>query len=803
MRSGNQFRVQQSPRPSGSAGEVNRPGQLPNVLTRLVGRDVELDQLLQLLSRDDVRLVTLTGPPGIGKTRLGFAVARRWLESTNHRVRFVPLAVITDPALLVPAICRAFSVQTEPGVQLITQLEKVLAREPTLILLDNFEQIVDIAPLLVEMLMHAPQLKLLVTSRAGLQVTGEHEWEVPPLELPVLVGGGKLAGLAHIPSVELLVERATAVDRNFALTAANADAIAAVCVRLEGVPLAIELAAAWLKLFSPGMLLARLQQGLPVLSGDVPIPSDHQRTLHDAIAWSEALLTPSERDVFHQLSLFTGGWKLEAVQAVCVYDETRSVEEIMLSLANKSLITRHTLSEDEERYRMLAMIRAFAHERLVQSGGEREARNRHAVYYEQVAAEAAEFLDEEQQAEWLDRLEHEHGNFREALRWLLDVRQRGRAMALAVHLENFWILHDHLFEGQRWLEEALLMPGDAPAELEAMARSALGAVLLRKGAYVQARELVQANYAFAKQSGDLGLAARSLHALGIIASFAGDLEQSELAFRAAIELARQIDDKRTIARALNHLGGMARYRGDDAAAIAFYEESLAIWRLIAVPERIAMVLHNMAPVVARQGDLRRACMLFDESLNLSWDLRNVHGIALCLMGIAGVVRRSGTQAVLAAQLLGAADALRASIGAQWDPDDRAEQARSSAVVRGLLDDASFATAINQGESIPVEDAVNQARQMLKSMATAMGPTENGRAARLLTKREQEIVLQISLGRTNREIADLLCISDKTVEMHVSHSLNKLGYRSRAQLAAWAVETGFRADLDPAGEIIPR
>ena len=756
-----------------------------------------------MLSREDVRLVTLTGPPGIGKTRLGFAVSRRWLETTNQRVRFVPLAVITDPALLVPAICRAFAVQTEPGVQLITQLEQALTREPTLILLDNFEQIVSVASLLVEILMLAPQLKLLVTSRAGLQVAGEHEWEVPPLELPSLVGGGKFSGLAHIPSVELLVERAVAVDRNFALTAANADAIAAVCVRLEGVPLAIELAAAWLRLFSPGMLLARLQQGLPVLADDVPIPSDHRRTLHDAIAWSEALLTPSERDVFHQLSLFTGGWKLDAVQAICVYDETRSVEEIMLSLANKSLVTRHTLSGDEGRYRMLAMIRTFAQERLEQSGGEHEARDRHAVYYEQVAAEASEYLDEQQQAEWLDRLEHEHGNLREALRWLLNELQRGRAMALAANLENFWILHDHLFEGQRWLEEALLIPGDAPPELDATVRSALGAVLLRKGAYVEARELVQANYEYAERSGNLGLAAKSLHALGIIASFAGDPERSELAFRAALELARQIDDQRTIARVLNHLGGMARYRGDDSAAIAYYEESLSIWRRFAVPERIAMVLHNMAPVVARQGDLQRACALFDESLNLSWDLRNVHGIALCLMGIAGIARRSGTQAVLAAQLLGASDALRSSIGAQWDPDDRAELARSSAVVRSLLDETSFAAAIGHGGAIPVEDAVSQAKQMLKAMATAMGSTEPGRSFRLLTKREQEIVLQISLGRTNREIADLLSISDKTVEMHVSHSLSKLGYRSRAQLAAWAVESGARADLNPAGETTPR
>ena len=798
MRSGNQFRVQPVSRPSASASGDIRPGQLPNALTRLVGRDGELAQLLQLLDREDVRLVTLTGPPGIGKTRLGFAAARHWLEITNQRVRFVPLAVITDPELLIPAICRAFAVQTEPGVQLIIQLERVLTREPTLILLDNFEQIVSVAPVLVEMLTQAPQLKLLVTSRAGLQVAGEHEWEVPPLELPPLVGGGKLAGLAHVPSVELLVERAMAVDRNFALTAANVDAIAAVCVRLEGVPLAIELAAAWLKLFSPGMLLARLQQGLPVLSDDIPIPADHQRTLHDAIAWSEALLTPSERDVFHQLSLFTGGWKLDAVQAICVYDETRSIEEIMLSLANKSLITRHTLSGDEGRYRMLAMIRAFAHERLVQSGGEREARVRHAVYYEQVAAEASEYLDEEQQAEWLDRLEHEHGNLREALRWRLDERQRERAMTLAANLENFWILHDHLFEGQRWLEEALEMPGNASPQLDATVRSALGAVLLRKGAYVQARELVQANFEFAEQSGNRELAAKSLHALGIIEAFGGDPEQSELAFQAALELARQIDDQRTIARVLNHLGGMARYRGDDSAAIAIYEESLAIWRRFSVPERIAMVLHNMAPVVARQGDLQRACALFDESLNLSWDLRNVHGIALCLMGIAGIARRSGTQAVLAAQLLGASDALRASIGAQWDPDDRAEQARSSAVVRSLLDEASFETAIGHGGAISVDDAVSQAKQMLKAMAVAMGSIEPGRASRLLTKREQEIVQQISLGRTNREIADLLSISDKTVEMHVSHSLSKLGYRSRAQLAAWAVETGARVDRDPAG-----
>lgn len=767
-------------------------GQLPVPLTRLVGRNDDLDRIMALLHRDDVRHVTLTGPPGIGKTRLGIAAARRWQDETGQRVRFVPLALVTDPDLVLPSIARAFPMPSEQGLAAERQLPAVLAQEPTLILIDNFEQLAAVAPVLTELLMRTPDLKLLVTSRAGLQTPGEHEWEVPPLALPSLVGSAKLSGLAHVPSVELLLDRAIAADRTFQLTRDNADVIAAVCVRLEGVPLAIELAAAWLKLFTPGMLLARLQQGLPVLDGDVA--PGQQRTLRDAIAWSEALLDPAERSVFQQLALFSGGWRLEAAQTICRHgDPQRSTEEILRSLANKSLITRFHASGDDERYRMLAMIRAYALEQLDRSGEAEAARARHAAYFEGLVTNAAAYLTEERQVEWLDLLEREHGNLRVALRWLLDRVLRRRALALAANLENFWILHDHLFEGKRWLEEVLRMSGEDEPETEAGARGALAAILLRMGAFEQARGLVQANIDYAEASGNLGLVARSLHGLGIIDAFADEWEQSDLSFFAALAIARQIEDQPTVARVLNHLGGLSRMRGEDESALAFYTESLAIWRRIGVPERIAMVLHNMAPVLARQEHEAEAHELIGESLGISHALRNVHGVALCLMAIAGMTRRTGTQAVMAAQLLGAANALRSSIGVQWDPDDQTELARSTENVARLLDAEAFSAAVAQGRTFPLDEAVAQARQLLKAMA----PIESGRAParQPLTKREQEIAYQVSLGRTNRDIARLLSISEKTVEMHIGHSLSKLGFRSRAQLAAWIVETGGASERE--------
>jgi non-specific serine/threonine protein kinase len=300
--------------------------------------------------------------------------------------------------------------------------------------------------------------------------------------------------------------------------------------------------------------------------------------------------------------------------------------------------------------------------------------------------------------------------------------------------------------------------------------------------------LVQANIEFGEASGNLGLVARSLHALGIINAFAGDWEQSDRSFFAALAIARQIDDQPTIARVLNHLGGLSRMRGEDDSAHAFYTESLAIWRRIGVPERIAMVLHNMAPVLSRQGREADAHVLIGESLRISHELRNVHGVALCLMAIAGMTRRAGTQAVMAAQLLGAANALRSSIGVQWDPDDQAEQARSTENVARLLDADALNAAVAQGRAISLDEAVAQARQLLKAMAVAGSPRESIPAPRPLTKREQEIAYQVSLGRTNRDIARLLSISEKTVEMHIGHSLSKLEFRSRAQLAAWIIET---------------
>lgn len=765
---------------------------LPQPLTPLIGREAELDALLRLLTRDGARLVTLTGPPGIGKTRLGLAVASEWQQRTGGEVYYVPLAAVRNPAWVLSVLARTLGVPTAHGQPLLDRLVAALWGTETLLLLDNVEQVVGAAPDIAELLTRCPHLVALVTSRAVLRVRGEHEWPVPPLALPPSISASP-ATLAGYSSVALLVDRARAVDPTFSLTADNAASIAAICLRLEGIPLAIELAAARLKMFSPAMLSERLERGLSELrDGARDVPARHQ-TLSDAIAWSDGLLAPDERRLFQQLAVFVDGWTLDAAEAICAADESPMARQAVLdgltSLLEKSLIQRTTSPDGTPRFGMLSMIREYALGHLQASGDWDSLSERHATYFLSFVETAAAHLYHATQARWIERLEQEVGNLRTALRWLIDHGDKEAALRFGAALENFWLIHDHLGTGQRWLDEILAMPGDAPPLVTAQARDALAALLVRQGEIDRARALHEVNLVLYHEVDDEALRAQTLLDLGSLHFITGDVERATTYFEDALAIGWWVGARRTVARTLNRLGEIARLRGDDAAAAARYEESLVIWRSLAEQERIAMVLHNLAPVVARLGDRPRALALFAESLSLSWELRNTHGTAICLIGIAGAISGGWATAIQAAQLLGAADALRASIGVQWEPADRAEYERSVRVVRGMLDDAAFEPAWTQGRALTLAEAVERAQRLL---ATPPGPSRLHRRPRTqlggLTRREYEVALHVALGKTNREIAADLSIGEKTVEMHVSNCLTKLGLRSRAQLAAWVASS---------------
>ncbi|HEX7102767.1 MAG TPA: tetratricopeptide repeat protein [Nitrolancea sp.] len=790
-------------------------GRLPDVpesrfhipippLTPLFGREEDLQSVQALIAEERVRLVTLTGPPGVGKTRLAFALYAAWEQESGEAAAFVPLSAVSDASLVLPTIAYSLSVPSEGGAPLIERIAATLDGKPALLVLDNFEQVVTAASDVIDLLRRCPRLTIVVTSRATLRVRGEYEYQVSPLALPDHLQPRRPEELASNPAVALLLDRARAGQAGIALTQANAAALAAICVQLEGMPLAIELAAAWLKLFAPDRLLERLSHDLELLRAGARDLPERQRTLMNAIAWSDNLLDDEERRLFHNLAVFGEGWSLAAAQVVCAGDlddeplDERTLLDGLSSLLDKSLIQRHTGASSEPRFRMLVMLRHYALRRLEAANLAEAARDRHAGVYLRLAEDAAPHLYGAEQAVWLEQLETELGNLRTALRWLIDRRRKAEALRFAAGLENFWLVHDHLNEGQRWLEEALSLDVEIDPRAEAEARRALASVMLRIGDYLRAGLLYRTILSFAREQQHDALERQTLLDLASVYFISGYLDEARTHFRQVLDLARAAGDWRVVARTFNQLGEIARFRGDDALAEQRYRQSLTLWHKLAERERIAMVLHNLAPVVARLGDRRQAAELFAESLGISRELRHMHGTALCLLGIAGVIDGDRAATIDAARILSAAEALRATIGVQWQPVDRAEFDRSREAVLARLDDQTFGAAWEEGKTLSPDDAATIAMKLLKGMILAGATTRRrSRPSRVpggLTRREYQVVQQIALGLTNREIADVLSLSEKTIEMHVSHSLTKLDVRSRAQLAAWLVGLGVADDM---------
>ena len=769
-------------------------------LTPLFGREDDLRAVYALLAGEQVRLVTLTGPPGVGKTRLAFALYTSWAGATGGGAVFVPLSAVTDPSLVLPTIAYGLSMPPEGGAPLVERIASRLSTRPMLFVLDNFEQIITASSDVIDLLSRCPDLTVLVTSRAALRVRGEYEYQVQPLTLPNPDQLQRPAELATNPAVALLLDRARAGQSEITLTEANAATLAAICTQLDGIPLAIELAAAWIKLFPPDRLLGRLAHDLELLRDGARDLPERQRTLTNAISWSDNLLSDRERELFHTLSVFGEGWTLETAQAVCVVNDSPVDEAALLdgisSLLDKSLIQRRIDDSGEPRFRMMVMIRNYALRQLEAANLADAARDRHAAVYMRLVEEAAPHLYGAEQAEWLERLEVELGNLRAALRWLLDRRRKAEALHFAARLENFWLVHDHLDEGKRWLEEALSLGVEIDQRSEAETWRALASLMLRLGDYQRAGHLYRTILAFAREHEHDTLERQTLLDLASVHFVSGYLDDARRYFRQVLGLAQAAGDWRVVARALNQLGEIARYRGDDARAAQRYRQSLTLWRQLAERERIAMVLHNLAPVVARLGDRRQAAELFSESLAISRDLRHTHGVALCLSGIAGAIDGDRSRLIDAVRILSAAEALRASIGVQWEPVDRSEFERSRVALQERLGGEAFADAWEAGKPLSLDGAAEVAMQLLTATFAAGESTHRRRPSRFpggLTRREYQVVQQIALGLTNREIAEALSLSEKTIEMHVSHSLAKLDVRSRAQLAAWLVGLSLPVD----------
>jgi predicted ATPase/class 3 adenylate cyclase len=689
-----------------------RSSNLPAQMTPLIGRVQEVTAVCASLRRPQVRLLNLIGPGGTGKTRLGLQVASDLFDEFESGIYFVALTSINVPTLVATTIAQTLGLRESSGQPVVESLKDFLRDKHLLLLLDNFEQVVEAAPLLAELLAAAPRLKMLITSRAVLHLSGEYAFPVPPLALPDPshfqgTAADVVSTLSHYTAVELFIQRAQAVKPDFQVTSANAAAVAEICARLDGLPLAIELAAARSKLFAPQALLARLSSRLKLLVGGGQDRPARQQTLRSAIDWSYDLLDAAEQMLFRQLGVFAGGCAVEAVEAVCdtVGGLPIDVLEGLSSLVDKSLLRQEAGPDGEPHFKMLETIREYALERIDMSGEAATLQYRHATYFLHLAEQAEPELYRAEQRAWLERLETEHDNLRAALAWSQNAPSDADVgLRLVAALWVFWWKHGYISEGRDWLAGALER---APTTVLIAARTkalhGAGSLALYQNEFGPAATLLEQSLTLYQEIGDKRGSAWAISDLGHVAFYQGDLECASTRYAETLALSRELGDTFNSAWALNHLGCVALRQGDLDKAHSLLMESLSLFRTMRHTAAIATVLNHLGGVALRQGDLDKAHSLLMESLALFQGLGQKRNIALCLASMARVAIME-RQPAQAARLLGAVEGLLTDIGAILPPADRADYDRDAVAVRAQLDPATFASAWEAGRAMPLEQA---------------------------------------------------------------------------------------------------
>jgi predicted ATPase len=647
-------------------GQPTIPHNLRAPPTPLVGRSEEVAAVCALLRRDSVRLLTLHGPAGVGKTRLALEVARELLADFPDGVFVVPLARLNHPDWVASAIAEALGLRERGDRSPERALQSHLEGKRLLLLLDNFEHLVAAASLLADLLATCHALKILVTSRAVVRVRGEQAFPVLPLALPNLVPLPPLDVLAQVPAVDLFVQRVQAVMPDFQLTQAKAPAIAAICHRLDGLPLALELAAARTTVLPPQELLARLERRLPLLAGGVRDLPERQQTMRRTLQWSYDLLDLSEQALFRRLSVFSGGCTFEAAEAVCraVAEPTVDVLNGLASLVDKNLLRREVGARGELRVSMLQTVREFGWEELVGSGEARLTQDAHARYYLHLAEEAEPQLTGPEQGLWLERLELEHANLRTALGWAKESEETDLGLRLAAALWRFWYMCDHPSEGRRWLEGFLAGSQAAAPELRGQALYGAGVLAFQQGELERAAALSEESLAILRALGDRHRIAAVLNSLGNVVREQGDYQRAAALYGESLTLRWELGDTRGVAVALNNLGTTARYQGDYGRAVALHEESLALRRELGDSWGIANILQNLGEAVYEKGDLERAAALVEESLARRRELGDKHGVALSLSLLGRIAQRRG-DLTCAEERLEESLALCRELGESW------------------------------------------------------------------------------------------------------------------------------------------
>ncbi|MBA3944143.1 MAG: helix-turn-helix domain-containing protein [Herpetosiphonaceae bacterium] len=821
-------------RHTSSSKHVPTPHAWPLPPTDLVGREGELATVLALLEREQTRVLTLTGPGGVGKTRLALAVALQFQEQGDQEVLFVALAPLDAPEFVLPTIARAVGVPEDPSRPILTTLSIALRNRPCLLVLDNFEHIAAAGPEVAALRAACPGLRLLVTSRVVLHVQGEQVYPIPSLALATPHHLPPLDVLLHVSAVQLFIERAQAVKPDFALTAANAATVVQICAQLDGLPLAIELAATRVGILPVQALQRRLQgdrmgQSLQLLTGGARDLPQRQRTVRDTIAWSYTLLPEVERSLFRWLGVFRGGWSLPAAEAICADHLSLDALDGLISLTEQSLLVVQD-EDGEPRFGMLETIREYALEQLEANGETEVTRREHATYYLRLAHDAEPMLLGAHQLIWLKRLEAEHDNLRAALRWFLNWGDADGALHLSGDLAHFWFLRGYWSEGRRWLEAALKVDeGREPDTVWTKVRTGAGLLAYYQGDYGRAATLCGESLWLSRQLGDQRGIVAALHGLAQVARAGDNYTAARAMYEESVDILRMLNDTWGLARTLNYLGisllqddpgaarpliaeGLALFRqvgdrwgialslndlgtisrleGKFAEARLLLEETLDIFRMVGDKRGINRTLWLLAEISYNEGDYASARRLYMEALEILGTLGERVMTPVCLDGLAAVATAQG-QLVGAARLFAVATVLRDASGATAPAPLRAQREENLARTRAVLGEVQFAAAWSEGQTMMPEQAVAQLDSGLLEIQTVMPYADAGAPAlkgvARLTRREHEVLRLVAQGLTDVQVAAQLVVSPRTINAHLSSIYNKLGVNSRTTATRYALD----------------